>query len=290
MRRIQPQHRWRAGFTIVELLVVVAIIGVLIGLLLPAIKHAQDSAKMINEKAAARDMMIAYQLYADDHSDWVLPGYKDGLSAFDENTDPIFEPISSRYPWRLAPYLDYRMDALYKNSGFDTLEEMRNETPESYTYLVSVLPSLGLNSAFVGGDSRNSGFLKPPPGGGSYLYDITGIFYVRRTGEVRRPDQLIVFGSARSGDPETTLTSEPQEGYFRITSPYWLPNQGLRWNEYFEYSDPPEKFGNVSCRYKGNAVVAMFDGHVETMGEQELLDMRHWANGATKRDWRLGDD
>jgi prepilin-type N-terminal cleavage/methylation domain-containing protein len=281
--------RGRCAFTIVELLVVVAIIGTLIVILLPAVRHAQVAARMTNEKAAARELMLAYRMYADDNNDRVLPGYQDGLPAYTADRQPLGIPLGSRYPWRLAPYLNYRLDALYKNSAREDLEEMRNESPDEFTYLVSLFPSLGLNSAFVGGDSRYGGFLKPPADGSAYLYDLTGVFYVRRGTDVARPDRLIVFASARGGDPEDSAFDRQYEGYFSVLSPYWLPNQGSRWNDNFEYSDPPEKFGNVSMRYHGNAVVAMFDGHVETFGEDQMKDMRHWSHQAKRRDWRLGE-
>jgi prepilin-type N-terminal cleavage/methylation domain-containing protein len=62
-----PAHRSRArGFTIVELLVVVAIIALLIGILLPAIQKARDTAQMTASKGNIRNIMVALENYSND--------------------------------------------------------------------------------------------------------------------------------------------------------------------------------------------------------------------------------
>lgn len=56
-----------AGFTLVELLVVVAILGILVALLLPVLAQARESGRRAACTSNLRQMGIALQAYVDDH-------------------------------------------------------------------------------------------------------------------------------------------------------------------------------------------------------------------------------
>src|SRR5579859_7941836 len=74
----------RRAFTIVEMLVVVAMIAVLVGILLPALNKARDSARRTVCLSNLRQLTQAYLGYAADHDrelltnhrfgDWVMDG------------------------------------------------------------------------------------------------------------------------------------------------------------------------------------------------------------------------
>ena len=65
------------GFTLIELLVVVAIIAILTGLLLPTLGQAKESARRIQCTGNVKQLNLAWQLYAQDNGDRMVPNGTD---------------------------------------------------------------------------------------------------------------------------------------------------------------------------------------------------------------------
>ncbi len=65
-----------AGFTLMELLVVISIIGLLVGLLLPAMGHARESARRVRCGGNLRQLFAAVQVYAGENQNAVPLGYR----------------------------------------------------------------------------------------------------------------------------------------------------------------------------------------------------------------------
>lgn len=270
----------RNGFTIVELLVVVAIMGVLLALAVPAYRHLSRDARRTLEMSAARQMAVAWNSYAVDAKAWVLPGFKSGLPARQDDGTIIPQAtygggatISARFPWRLAPYLGHNFYGMYVGDQREELDRLKDGPHEQYLYFASLYPSLGLNSTFVGGDQERYAFMPNPP---AMLKD----FYVTRLSSIRRPEQLLLFASARSG---ATDDGRLVEGYFRIEAPQLAAAQ---WADAYDPADPAS-FGNLSARHGGSAVCAYTAGNVDAIRVDLLKDMRTWANAATTPDWKL---
>jgi prepilin-type N-terminal cleavage/methylation domain-containing protein/prepilin-type processing-associated H-X9-DG protein len=123
---VQP-HRHRA-FTMVEMLVVLAVIGVLAGLLLSALGRAKSKAHRVSCLNNLRQLGVAIALYADDHNQRLpsaeplpstpvatnppLPGIRSVLNHYVGNADGVFRCPEDRvgrfrqegtsYEWNFA--------------------------------------------------------------------------------------------------------------------------------------------------------------------------------------------
>ncbi|HEY2584882.1 MAG TPA: type II secretion system protein [Tepidisphaeraceae bacterium] len=70
MRRGRPHN----GFSLVELIVVIGVIGVLIAMLLPALRVVRENAQRIKCQANLRQIGFALQMYANSNKGW-LPSW-----------------------------------------------------------------------------------------------------------------------------------------------------------------------------------------------------------------------
>ena len=67
-------RREQAGFTLVEILVVVAVIAVLAALMFPALKGSLERARTASCMQNLRSLGVAFTLYAADHNGWMPTG------------------------------------------------------------------------------------------------------------------------------------------------------------------------------------------------------------------------
>src|SRR4051812_43616190 len=111
----------RRGFSLIELLVVMAIVGVLCGLLLPAVQSAREAARRVGCSNNLKQMGLA------------LHGYHLALGAFpmgyvaSANPDP--RATSPGWGWAalILPHLE--QTALYDSANFDLgVERPANST------------------------------------------------------------------------------------------------------------------------------------------------------------------
>jgi prepilin-type N-terminal cleavage/methylation domain-containing protein/prepilin-type processing-associated H-X9-DG protein len=264
-------HLVSHGITLLELLSAIAIIGVLAGVALPVIESVNARGRLAREISAGRNLIAAYHLYSTDHDGQLMEGYAESASAMDDKGKPVPNPANCRYPWRIAPYLNYRLSGtLLVNKQAQILERT------DYVYTASFVPTFGINATFVGGNWR-SGIIPTPA-----AIERFGEFCVTRRAQAVQPSQLIVFTSSRIQDG-----SNQQEGHHLIEAPNLTSR---RWSRQYSESEPPSAWGYVHPRYNGRAVAAMMDGHVELLDTTQLQDMRRWSNQAAEADdpnWKL---
>ena len=83
----------RRGFTLVELLVVLGILALLIGILLPSLGKARESAKRVACLSNLRQAHLAFVYYAADERDQVPLGYRKAK----QYNSMLFSATSGRY-------------------------------------------------------------------------------------------------------------------------------------------------------------------------------------------------
>jgi prepilin-type N-terminal cleavage/methylation domain-containing protein len=272
MRTAYSRPARKQGFTLIELLVVIAIIAILAGLLLPALAKAKTKAHMIEEISAARQLMLGVQMYADDHNDAVFPGYFADTSAVDDQGQPLTFPENARYPWRMVPYMTGSMSLIYSGVNRAKLTELQSENHSDYVYAVSLFPSLGINSYFIGGNQTEFPAVTANAKFG-------GDTVITRLGQSIHPSDLMAFMSARSD-----VSGDNAQGYYEITPPYLTARQ---WAASYSDGLQPVQWGYVAPRFSNHAVSAMLDGHSENFNLTQMQDMRHWCNTVNQPDGLL---
>ena len=89
-RSCRNNNKKRSGFTLVELLVVIAVIALLLSILLPTIKLASSIARQTVCISNLRQLGIMSFTYAEDYDQMVLPSARNSESElrYPNNQDP----------------------------------------------------------------------------------------------------------------------------------------------------------------------------------------------------------
>ena len=172
-----PAPRKKRRFTLIELLIVIAIIAILASMLLPALNKAQDRGKAARCSSNLRQVMQGGILYANDNKDGLLSKWDDIWWAS--------LLLSKRY---VAEKVLFCSDTVPRGDGFET------ESSRCW------YPSYGMVNI------RSSTWY--------YQYNVNsaaptlGVFYVKEGGEkglllfnrMKRPSRIHLFGETRRAD------------------------------------------------------------------------------------------
>lgn len=211
----------RQGFTIVELLVVIAAIAILMGVLLVGLQSASRMTRNIRTMSRLKQVHIAWTTYSNAYNDKVLPGYL--APEVQENwrvryKDPDGERLAAgectTYPWRLLPYLDFDLDPMF---GYRSdMQELKNnygnpDAPghEAAHATIAAAPAFGYNAYYVGGwwvEREDRSFLTfgnaiAELDVGGTLVETKGRLVATSMGQIPQPENLIAFSCSTYRNP-----------------------------------------------------------------------------------------
>lgn len=92
------------GFTLVELLVVISIIGLLVGLLLPAVQASREAARRASCSSNLRQIALALLMFHDNHASFPQGGWGSAWIGLAE--EGVGEDQPGGWVFQIAPYLE----------------------------------------------------------------------------------------------------------------------------------------------------------------------------------------
>lgn len=234
----QGNEKPRKGFTLIELMVVVAVISILAAILFPVFAKARQAARKTTDISNMKQLSLALLMYAQDYDDR-FPYYSNTSSG-----------TAKQWPILLYPYFkDVRL--LISPSLPEIGSDFTNRSHTNINdYMLNRFPSYGYNKDYLGA---------VPPG----AYNMIGASMAA----VQSPSQTVTFvTTATSRTDSVGIPLEPFQpaaGYAYVLPPQTWSGTSVIVNDSYGYAWPT---------YDGFFIAAFADGHVKAVSVAQLAD------------------
>ena len=241
------------AFSLVELLIVIAIIGLLLGVLLPSLAGARESARGAVCSSNLRQLSVALESYANDFKDRFAPGAADALANLSRwhgsrtAASAAFSPSGGSLTAYLTPDGDVAFVASAAIRSCPTFAPTARRLAEARVGFERSAGGYGYNNAFVGVERAPAG--TDPVSGRTVYRTVTDRAGASRA-NLQAPASTLAFADSAlaDGNPLTRVIE-----YSFVEPRFWPELPSSR-------PDPSLHFRHGS----GQAVVAWLDGHVSS--------------------------
>jgi prepilin-type N-terminal cleavage/methylation domain-containing protein len=298
---MRPTHRH--AFTIIELLVVIGVLGLLMGLLLPALGAAHRKGLKSSEMSAIKQVGIAWNLYATNNREQVLPGFLDpGVQAQwqvsyqfgDKNRvppAPTYSGPNVAGPWtfRLMSHLDHNHEMVHGYVDEPDYDPTTISGDADEVWSMAYEPGFGYNAFYVGGWwEMESGIPRPR----YHEHNVVA----RSTASIRRPSDLVIFCSSSLLEPGFYRKFPADQKGSHYAVPPWLgpvdqwtvpgaaggPGGGADPSSVDVLVQTAPPIG----RYNKLASTLYADLHTDVNAPGALYDIRKWIDAASSTTYR----
>lgn len=281
-----------AGFTLIELMVVVSIIGLMVALLLPALSTAQEAGRAARCGSNQRQIGTAAGLYGADHNNWMAsPMYLQWFESVGGTVGPgngltmpasysrLFTSFYYSHPdiYQALDYVVYARLNYAGRRGSDVFV-----CPTAVARLSPITPTTGASTNFSNSESHYFftdllvDYARPSTG--TYnLYRRSNSYGPYKGDEILQPSLTFFAGDAYMIRSATGVTPQKRYGWELVAdgAGNGPPAFGTVVNSGYSYSHGAD----VSSYHTGGAQGLYFDGHVNLVRVPRATLSSRWTLG-----------